>query len=97
MTGFDNTRICNVFHGYRQFWHLSENQPKITKMKCKGLKANRLSYVVYIQSFLLHNTGKKMGFLTVDNVAERWVVDDITGSNPTYRIHDISQCVSGRG
>ena len=42
-------------------------------------------------------TGQKMGFLTVGNVAERWMVDDITGNNPTYRIHDISQCVSGRG
>ena len=36
------------------------------------------------------NTGQKMGFLTIGNVAERWVVDDITDNNPTYRIHGIS-------
>ena len=35
-------------------------------------------------------TGQKMGFLTIGNVAERWVLDDITDNNPTYRIHDIS-------
>ena len=35
-------------------------------------------------------TGQKMGFLTIGNVVERWVLDDIADNNPTYRIHDIS-------
>lgn len=43
------------------------------------------------------DTGQKMGFLTIGNVTERWVAADITGNNPSYRIHDISQCMSGRG
>ena len=29
-------------------------------------------------------TGQKMGFLTIGNVAERWVLDDITDNNPIY-------------
>ena len=51
----------------------------------------------HISSVML--TGQKMGFLTIGNVTERWVavLADITGNNPSYRIHDISQCMSGRG